>query len=39
MLKMKGKKEKSFDFPPDSEHTFSTSYFNEKPILDVSTIE
>ena len=22
-----------------NEHTFSTSYFHEKPILDVSTIE
>ena len=29
----------SFYLPSDSEHTFSASYFHEKPILDVSTIE
>ena len=26
-------------FPPDSEHNFSTIYFHEKNLLDVSTIE
>ena len=25
----------SFDFLPDNEHTFSTSYFHENPLLDV----
>ena len=30
---------KSFDLTPDYAHTFSTSYFHEEPILDVSTIE
>ena len=29
----------SFYFPQESEPTFSTSYFNEKSILYVSTIE
>ena len=29
---------KSFDLTPDYAHTFSTSYFHEEPILDVSTI-
>ena len=37
MLKMIEKS--GFDFPPESEHTFSALYFHENPILDVSTIE
>ena len=28
-----------FDLPPDTEHIFSASYFDEKTIVDVQTIE
>ena len=29
----------SFYFPPDNEHTFSTSHFHGKPRLDVALID
>ena len=39
-VKNEGKQvNESFDFPPDIENTFSTSYFNEDPILYVLDIE
>ena len=32
------KSNESFDLLPENEHTFSTSYFHEKPLLNVETI-